>query len=265
MIFHSPFECSYLWLPLIGFLVGLFGTMIGGGGGFFFLPVLTLLFHVPAHTAVATSLAATLPICLVGTAGHYRNGNLYPKIGLVFALAGLLGALTGAGTTKFLTSGQLKTGFGIYSILIALHLWISYRNNLNLKTTEARGNDYLDLKNISKGTLFGFLAGFITGTFGTSGTAPVLAGLFSIHIPVKWAIGTSLMIVLVNTLFALGAHFLVGEIDLTMVYFLTAGALIGAFSGPKILSGIHLNRMEESIRKWYALAIIVFGILMILS
>ncbi|HDJ33858.1 MAG TPA: sulfite exporter TauE/SafE family protein [Bacteroidetes bacterium] len=265
MIFHSPFEFSYLWLPLIGFIVGLFGTMIGGGGGFFFLPVLTLLFHVPPHTAVATSLAATLPICIVGTAGHYRNGNIYPKIGLIFALAGLLGALTGAGTNNFLTSGQLKTGFGIYSILIALHIGINHRKMMKSETNRAVVPDCFGLKKTFKATFFGFLAGFITGTFGTSGTAPVLAGLFSIRIPVKLVIGTSLMIIFVNTLFALGAHFLVGEIDLTLVYFLTAGALIGAFSGPRLLAGIHLNRMEGTIRKGYALIMIGLGILMIIS
>jgi len=66
MIYHSSFEYYYLWLPLIGFMIGFIGSLIGGGGGFFFIPVLTLIFHVPAQIAVATSLAATLPIGIVG-------------------------------------------------------------------------------------------------------------------------------------------------------------------------------------------------------
>ncbi|HDR68276.1 MAG TPA: sulfite exporter TauE/SafE family protein, partial [Bacteroidaceae bacterium] len=70
MIFHSAFEYIYLWLPLIGLLVGLISTLIGGGGGgFFFIPILTILFGVPAHIAVTTSLAATIPICIVGLIG----------------------------------------------------------------------------------------------------------------------------------------------------------------------------------------------------
>lgn len=40
MIFYSSFENIYLLLPIIGFLIGLFGTMLGGGGGFFFYPFL---------------------------------------------------------------------------------------------------------------------------------------------------------------------------------------------------------------------------------
>ena len=93
MIFHSSFEYYYLWLPLIGFMIGFIGSLLGGGGGFFFIPVLTLIFNVPAQIAVATSLAATLPIGIIGSFGHYRNDNINIRLGLAFALAGILGAI----------------------------------------------------------------------------------------------------------------------------------------------------------------------------
>ncbi|MEN6445525.1 MAG: sulfite exporter TauE/SafE family protein [Candidatus Cloacimonas sp.] len=265
MIFHSAFEYSYIWLPLIGFIIGFFASMVGGGGGFFFLPALILFFKVPAQIAVATSLAATLPVCIVGSFGHYRNGNIDVRMGLVFALAGIIGALSGASLTSLMTSKQLKTSFGIYSILIAFQMII---NNWKKKKAEANGikiPDVSNLQKVTKGTFYGFLAGVITGTFGTSGTAPVLAGLFAMRMPIKLVVGTSLMVVCVNTLFALGAHFIVGKIDLTLIYFLTAGTVIGAFSGPKLLAGIKIDRAEGPIQQWYALGMIVFGILMIIS
>jgi len=265
MIFHSSFEYSYLWLPLTGFVIGLICSMIGSGGGFFFIPVLILLFNVPAQIAIATSLAATLPICIVGSLGHYRNGNIDMRMGLLFAVAGIPGALCGASLTSLMTPGQLKNSFGVYSILIAMYLLIIHWKE---KRAEANGIEIPDgssLQKTTKGSLFGFLAGIITGTFGTSGTAPVMAGLFALKMPLKLLVGTSLMIVFVNTLSALGAHFLVGEIDLTLVYFLTAGAIIGAFSGAKLLAGIKLEGAEKPVRKWYAFGMIAFGILMILS
>lgn len=43
MFFHSDITPLYFILPAIGFVVGLFATMLGGGGGFFFLPVLNAL------------------------------------------------------------------------------------------------------------------------------------------------------------------------------------------------------------------------------
>jgi uncharacterized membrane protein YfcA len=136
------------------------------------------------------------------------------------------------------------------------------------KRDEANGignSEDSKFKKAAKGTFFGFLAGVITATFGTTGGTPVQAGLFAMRKPVKVVIGTTLMVVMANTASALGAHFLVGEIDLTLVYFLTAGTIIGALIGPKLLKGVKLERMDGPIRLWYALGMILFGIIMIIS
>lgn len=265
MIFHSAFENSYLWYPLIGLIVGLIGTLIGGGGGFFFIPVLTLLFGVPANIALATSLAATLPICIIGSIAHYRNGNIRVRTGLVFAAAGVLGAVSGASITSLMTARQLKVSWGIYIILIALQMIFSAWKR---KHDEANGiikPEGSRLGRIATGSFFGYIAGIITATFGTSGATPVQAGMFALRIPVKIVIGTSLMVVMVNTASALGAHFLVGDIDLTQVYFLTAGTIVGSLLGPSLLKGIKLEQAEGPIRTWYAIGMIIFGTLMIVT
>jgi len=266
MIFHSSFEYIYLWLPLVGFIVGLIGTLIGGGGGgFFFIPILTILFGVPAQVAVATSLAATLPICIVGSIGHYRNNNIDIRIGLVMAATGILGAMGGASFTSLITHKQLIICYGSYAILLA---FLMLRSIWKKKRNEANGTEKSEdskFKKAAKGTFFGFMAGVITATFGTTGATPAQAGLFAMHKPVKIVIGTSLMVVMVNTASALGAHLLVGKIDLTLVYFLTAGTIIGALVGPKLLKGVKLERIDGPIRVWYALGMILFGIVMIIS
>jgi uncharacterized protein len=264
-VFHSSFEMSYLWLPFIGLIIGLLSSMTGSGGGFFFLPVLILLFGIPAHIAVATSLAASLPVCMIGSLGHLRYGNVDLRMGAVFAGAGILGAILGAALANRLTEMQLKIGFGIYSLLIALTI---ARNNRKQRRAEKNGIPLSEdgtLKRVSKGSAYGFLAGIITGTFGTSGTAPVLAGLMSLRMPIKLVVGTSLMVSLINTFSALGAHFFVGEIDLTLVWFLAVGSIIGAYAGSKWLAGINISRAEHPIRKGYAVAMVVLGILLIIS
>ncbi len=264
MIFHSDFETYYLWLPVFGFIIGFFGSLIGGGGGFFFLPVLMLFFQVPAQVAVTTSLAATIPVCIVGSISHKRKKNLDMKIGLIFALGGVLGAFGGAAFTNMLTSRQLKMAFGIYSIIMALHIiW----NTRKKKKTEAAGNKVKELSNRSKITqssIYGILSGIVTGSFGTSGTAPVLAGLFAISMPLKLVVGTSLLIAGFNTISALGAHFLVGMIDLTLVYLLTFGTMVGAFIGPRILAGYDIQKAENPVREWYSVGMIVFGVFMMI-
>ena len=265
MIFHSAFENSYLWYPLIGFAVGLVGTLIGGGGGFFFIPVLTLVFGQPANIALATSLAATFPICLIGSIGHYRNGNLDIRTGLIFGAAGIAGALSGASLTSLITARQLKVSWGIYIILLAFQIIIS---TWKKRRDEANGivrKESSKFRRITTGSFYGYLAGIIVATFGTTGATPAQAGMFAMRIPVKVVIGTSLLVVMFNTASALGAHFLVGDIDLTQVYFLTAGTIIGALIGPRFLKGIRIDHAEGPIRQLYALGMIIFGILMIVT
>lgn len=265
MIINYSFEYSYLWLPLVGFIIGFFASVIGSGGGFFFLPLLILLYDVPAQIAVATSLAATLPICIVGTVGHYRNSHVSMRLGMAFIIAGIIGSLAGAGISGKVTSGQLKFGFGIYSVIMATQILFS---NWRIKKARVQGIEITEMtrkRKIRKGSTYGFLGGIITGTFGTSGAAPVLAGLLSMHIPLKVVAGTSLMIITVTTFSALVAHFFIGSIDLTLVAFLSSGAVIGAFTGPRFLAGIKTEKAESPVRSWYALGLLIFGILLMFS
>lgn len=263
MIFHSSFEYSYLLLPAIGFVIGLLGSVLGGGGGFFFIPVLTVLFGVPAQISVATSLAATLPICIAGSYGHYVNKNVDLPMGLSFSISGILGAIAGAALTGIMTTEQLKISFGIYSILMAVYMLIGRWKE---KKSEINGNSVQDFKlfgRVARGTFFGFISGTITGTFGTSGTAPVQAAMFAMRMPFKIVLGTSLLVSTVNNFSALGGHFLLGKIDLTLVYFLTSGSVIGALLGPRLLAGMKIGRAEGPVRLWYAIGMILFGIMMI--
>lgn len=263
MTFYSPIEPIYYILPFIGLLVGLLGTMVGGGGGFVFLPVLVVLVNVPAHTAVITSLVATLPVGLAGSLGHYRKGNANLRIALVFALAGLFGAFAGAGLTNLISENVLRISFGVYCFIMGLYIYFNTRL-LDFSTNGIESDIApFDPGIVKKNSFFGFTAGLITGAFGTSGSAPLMAGLLSLSIPVKLVIGTSLIVVASNTIFAIGAHFLVGQIDLTLVMFLTAGSLIGAVIGPFLLSKIDTSHSEGKIRYIVAAVMAIVGVIMI--
>ncbi len=262
MVFSSPIEPVYYLLPFIGLMVGLFGSMVGGGGGLIFLPVLVLLLNIPAHIALITSLVATLPISIAGSIGHFRKGNVNLRIAWMFAVAGILGAVSGAFLANQFSENGLMDGFGIYCIIIGLYIIVTTRN-LRFLVDGMSPPVIKEKKNILKTSVFGFSAGVITGAFGTSGAAPLMAGLFSMSLPVKLVIGTSLLIVASNTFFAVGSHFLVGQVDLTLVLFLTSGSVIGALIGPMLLSRIKTDRSELWIRYLFAIGMCILGVLMI--
>lgn len=166
MIFHSAIEPIYFLLPVIGLVVGLFATVLGGGGGFFFLPVLTLVLDVPAQTAVITSLVATLPIGFVGVLGHHKKGNVDFRMGAVFSIFGVVGAFAGAYYTSKIDTELLQHCFGIYTWFLAINIiYGSLKKVKNNDVGVMNRNDYT--RNI-KSALFGFFGGTISGSFGTS-------------------------------------------------------------------------------------------------
>lgn len=265
MIEFSEVQNSYFILPVLGFAVGVFGTMFGGGGGLLFIPLLTLWPGVPAKTAVLTSLVATLPIAIVGSIGHYRKNNIDLKVAAILISGGIIGVIAGARITAWITERELKVAFGIYSIVIGVG--IAIRNFRKQQGGEKRGRteEGSGFKGVVRGSFYGLVAGLITGTFGTSGTMPIMAGLFSLRNSLRVIIGTSLAVMLFNTAFAAAAHFYIGVVDLTLVSFLTAGSVLGALAGPGILTALKPERAEKSAAYLYGAVMVVIGILMILG
>lgn len=263
MIQELVFQQSYYWLPLVGFLIGLLATIVGGGGASFFPPVLILMFHIQPQVAVATSLAAAVPVGLVGTASHYRNGNVNFPIGMAFGLAGIAGALLGAGISSLLRPEVLKTAFGVYAILLAGLMLLT--NKPLAEVAEERQKSYRHLSRGEKASisLFGIISGGFAGLFGTSGTAPAMAGLFILKLPLKLVIGTSVMIVLFNAISGLGSHLLLGQVDPVLTILLGTGAALGAFGGPIVLNKINVKKAEKTVKGVFILVTLLVGVLMI--
>lgn len=265
MIFYSPIESVYYLLPVIGFVVGFFGTLLGGGGGFVFLPILVLFYNTPTHTAVITSLVATLPIGLLGAVGHYKKGHTDLQLARLFSWVGVIGAIAGVVIAQKISGKGLKTVFGIYCLFMGGVIWNSNRRDKKQEPGEGRGAGKWERGNFKNVLMYGLPAGMVTGALGTSGTAPILAGLMSMNIPLKKVVGTAIIVVSVNTLFAIGAYFLMGRIDMTLVLMLTTGSLIGAVLGPRVLSHMEVQRSEKKIKYIYGAAMVVLGIVMISS
>ncbi len=77
-------------LAVLGFLAGVFGTMIGIGGGVIFVPVFLLFFHFAPQQAIGTSLAAVFFNALSGSLAYLRQKRVDIRAGWKFALATLL-------------------------------------------------------------------------------------------------------------------------------------------------------------------------------
>ena len=83
-------------ITLTMFLIGILLGFIGAGGSGFIIALLTVVFGVPIHTALGTSLAAMVFTTLSGAYSHYRQGNIDVKTGITVGAFGAIMSYLGS-------------------------------------------------------------------------------------------------------------------------------------------------------------------------
>lgn len=112
-----------LLVTLVGFAAGLLGGALGVGGGVLIVPALVLLYKVPYHTAVGTSLMTIIPIAVAGALRHYTLGNVNIHLAAAMALGGVIGAVSGATIVQYLPALWAKRIFAVFLLYIAVQMW----------------------------------------------------------------------------------------------------------------------------------------------
>lgn len=121
----------FLIYIVLGLLSGLFGGMIGVGGGFITVPVLYFLFmwkdFSPEHlmrVVVCTSLAAVFVTTMLSTMSHYRKKNIiFPMLSYI-APGIFLGCIIGVFLAQILPSRSIQEGFGVFAIIAGIYFFI---------------------------------------------------------------------------------------------------------------------------------------------
>jgi uncharacterized protein len=111
-------------LPLlaIGAGAGLLSGLLGVGGGILLVPALVLLVGFGQHRAQATSLAAILPIAIVGAFVFGRAGSVDYLAAVLLAAGSLVGVQLGARVMHRLSPERLSLIFAIFLIVVAVSM-----------------------------------------------------------------------------------------------------------------------------------------------
>ncbi|NUN70416.1 MAG: sulfite exporter TauE/SafE family protein [Bacteroidetes bacterium] len=218
-----------LLLLLTGTLVGCFGTIIGVGGGFVIVPLLTILYQFSPQHAVGTSMAIVALNALSGTVAYIRQQRIDYRTGLFFAAATLPGSFFGAYLLQQVSRMYFDIGFSIFMIATAVYIAVrkqSPATEIDLRTFQRP--DY----NRPLGLLISFFVGFVASMAGIGGGVihvPAMIYLFSF--PPFIAIPTSHFILAISATFAAASHASIGEVEWSFLPTLGVGAVIGAQLG----------------------------------
>src|SRR3954451_15665458 len=136
-------EGMKLAIVLTMFVLGVLLGFVGAGGSGFIIAILTVIFGVPIHMALGTSLAAMVFTSLSGAYSHFRQGNISIKTGLIVGGFGAVASYVGSKLASiipmhslhWLTAGMLF----LSAVILIVRLFIVQKIKANNKK-EINGN-----------------------------------------------------------------------------------------------------------------------------
>jgi uncharacterized protein len=253
---------GYLAAVIIGLSLGL----IGGGGSILTIPILVYLFKIDPKLATSYSLFIVGATALSGCYSHYKMGNLKIKSALYFAIPSVFSILI-IREVIFLkipnilftiNSFEVTKNFLIMLIFAVMMIAASFsmisKNKTQLITTST---NYRQL------ALIGAVIGIVTGFLGAGGGFLIIpALLFFANLPMKQAVGTSLLIIFINSSIGfIGDLFIGTPIDYTFLARISGMAFIGMLIGTRLSKKIDGDKLKP-IFGWFVL---VMGIYIIIK
>lgn len=226
-------------LILLGLVVGVYGTLVGLGGGFLLVPLLLFLYpHESPKTITSISLAVVFFNALSGSIAYIRLRRINYRIGLVFGAMAVPTAAIGALIIDLFPRRIFEVIFGSIITTMAILLWLHPKILINPNEkagVEVRSNP--SEINYPLATALGFGTGFISSLLGIGGgiiQVPALIHFF--HFPVHMATATSLFMMTLMSFSAVTAHLITGEYsgNLVIIAFLTMGVMGGSQWGARI-------------------------------
>jgi len=254
---------GYIASLIIGISLGL----IGGGGSILTVPVMVYLFGVQPLLATSYSLFVVGVTSLFGAATNYRKGLVNVKTALLFGVSSILTVFF----TRKLLIPAIKgitvtvAGFTITEpmftmLLFSLLMIMAAFSMIVTKRKPTDQNPSPKKNNFSRLFLYGIAIGFITGLLGAGGGFLLIPTLVVVlGLPMKEAVGTSLLIIALNSLIGFTGdlgHFLIEwQLLLRVTLIAIAGTLIGSQLSKKMEG--------ESLKKGFGWFVLIMGIYII--
>lgn len=234
-------------------LVGLSLGMLGGGGSILTVPIFVYVLGFDAKEAIAMSLVVVGVTSLFGAARHWRAGNVDLRIAFIFGAVAMIGTFLGARLSIFLSGSVQLLLFAVVMLAAAVFMFRGRPAGAQEQATQ--GVAFADLPLVQIG-MQGFAVGLLTGLVGVGGGFLIVPALVLLGgVPMKQAVGTSLLVIALNA-----AAGFVGYLDQvsiawgTVVTF-TLIAIGGIFVGTTLVRSIP----QDLLRRAFAGFLVMMG------
>lgn len=238
---------GYFFALLIGGSLGL----MGGGGSILTVPVLVYALDMGAKESIALSLAIVGVTSLVGSVSHFRAKNINVKVALIFGPVAMAGTFLGAKLSVFLSGAAQLIIFAIVMLIAAFFMFRGKKEPEENETNEQKPLNYPLI--IAEGIFVGILTG-IVGVGGGFMIVPALVLLA--NIPMKQAVGTSLLIISLKSFAGFAGYMDKIQVDWSFLGQFTIFTIIGILLGSYFVKFIS----QQKLKKMFAIFLVVMGV-----
>ena len=249
-----------LAIPL-GLLIALALGALGGGGSILTVPALVYVLGQDPRTATTSSLLIVGLTALIALLPHARASRVRFGQGLMFGALGTAGSFAGSALTSCIAPQVLLTAFAALMLLVAtLMLRRSLRPGSAARPNDPTAEPILTFRpltcacpRLAKVVATATAVGLLTGFFGVGGgfvlvlvLAPAL--VLALSFPMTVAVGTSLLVIAVNSATALTARLTTGatHLDWPLIAGFTAAAIVGSLLGGRITSPVQPHHLTSA-------------------
>ncbi|BBZ66472.1 UPF0721 transmembrane protein [Mycolicibacterium insubricum] len=237
-----------IWLAVaLSVLVGVSLGLLGGGGAILMVPLLVYVAGQSPNDAIATSLLVVGVTSVVAVISYARAGQVRWKVAAIFGVAAMAGAYAGGLLSHYIPGSVLLVMFAVVMIGAGVAM-------LRPRTAAAEDHPLRPVRAVMLGAVVGVISGLV-GAGGGFLLVPALALLAGL--PMQSAVGTSLLIIAMQSFAGLGGHLASVGIDWPVAGMITAAAVIGALIGAPLAERIPPERLR-SLFGWFVLLMAAF-------
>lgn len=261
---------------LLALLVGATLGLLGSGGSILTVPIFVYALGVAPKPAIAMSLAAVGTTTIVGFVSHWRQGNVRIPTALLFGAFAMVGAFSGARLAMRIPSDVQLVIFAV-AVLVASVLMLRNASRDLRATRQVETSAVTPASGVAADTVavampaelraraslaaLGLVTGALTSVIGVGGgflivPALVLAG----GLPMRQAVGTSLLVITMNALAGFAGYLGLVPIDWEIVGGFTGAAVVGIFVGSRLASRVPQARLKQA----FAVLLLAVGVFVLL-
>jgi hypothetical protein len=237
---------------LVGFVAGVLSGLFGVGGGVITTPAVNVMLGGTAIQAVATPLPVVFPTSLVGAYTYAKAGEASFRAAKWAVGPGIAGAVLGALLTEVVNAHLLLL---VTSALIG---WTA------VEVVRGRTPRTPWEKGATPGWKYaaiGLAAGFVSGLLGVGGGI-IMVPAFTVLIgmPLRRALGTSLVVISALVVPGTVVHWILGHIDWAIFLALTLGVVPGARLGARIALATSERSLRRAVGAFLLVIAVAYGI-----